>query len=82
MLSFLIILAAALLSSVLALPTIETKGAKFFTSEGNQWYIKGLSMILKTFLHMLLTRSPQASPTSSPQRIHLLKDPNASSMPA
>jgi hypothetical protein len=34
-------LLATLLTSAYALPTIEAKGAKFFTSEGNQWYIKG-----------------------------------------
>lgn len=26
-----------------ALPTIEAKGAKFFTSDGDQWYVKGIA---------------------------------------
>lgn len=34
---------AALAASAFALPTIETKGAKFFTSDGSQWYIKGVA---------------------------------------
>ncbi|CZT20910.1 related to beta (1-3) glucanosyltransferase [Ramularia collo-cygni] len=42
MLSSVIVL-ATLLSSILAIPTIETKGSKFFTSDGNQWYIKGIA---------------------------------------
>jgi hypothetical protein len=28
--------------SVLGIPTISTKGSKFFTSDGNQFYIKGM----------------------------------------
>jgi hypothetical protein len=34
-------LLGALLSRVSALPTIKVKGSKFFTSEGDQFYIKG-----------------------------------------
>jgi hypothetical protein len=30
-----------LASQVLAIPTITQKGSKFFTSDGNQFYIKG-----------------------------------------
>lgn len=33
--------ALAGLSAVKAIPTIEVKGSKFFTSEGNQFYVKG-----------------------------------------
>lgn len=42
---FTTILAATLAAApaALALPTIEAKGAKFFTSDGDQWYIKGVA---------------------------------------
>lgn len=39
MLSFILALLCAAVAN--ALPTIEAKGAKFFTSDGDQWYIKG-----------------------------------------
>jgi hypothetical protein len=32
---------ASLTASVGAIPTIEAKGSKFFTSDGNQFYVKG-----------------------------------------
>ncbi|OAL45635.1 hypothetical protein IQ07DRAFT_576258 [Pyrenochaeta sp. DS3sAY3a] len=35
--------ALAGLSAVNAIPTIEVKGSKFFTSEGNQFYVKGIA---------------------------------------
>jgi hypothetical protein len=31
----------AIITAVDAVPTISTKGAKFFTSEGNQFFVKG-----------------------------------------
>ncbi|KAF1809301.1 hypothetical protein P152DRAFT_168381 [Eremomyces bilateralis CBS 781.70] len=34
---------AALTASSAAIPTIEVKGSKFFTSEGDQWFIKGIA---------------------------------------
>lgn len=37
----LLILLGLLASHILAIPTISTKGAKFFTSDGNQFYLKG-----------------------------------------
>ncbi|KAF2170048.1 glycoside hydrolase family 72 protein [Zasmidium cellare ATCC 36951] len=37
------ILAALAAAPALALPTIEAKGSKFFTSDGDQWYIKGVA---------------------------------------
>lgn len=36
-------LAASLASSALCLPTISVKGSKFFTSDGNQFYLKGVA---------------------------------------
>ncbi|KXT00107.1 hypothetical protein AC578_5815 [Pseudocercospora eumusae] len=39
--SFILALLCAALAN--ALPTIEAKGAKFFTSNGDQWYIKGIA---------------------------------------
>jgi len=36
-------LLAGLSAVVSAIPTIEVKGSKFFTSEGNQFYVKGMS---------------------------------------
>jgi hypothetical protein len=42
MVRFLAALAAvAGLTAVNAIPTISVKGSKFFTSEGNQFYVKG-----------------------------------------
>jgi hypothetical protein len=32
----------SLLSLVSAIPTISTKGSKFFTSDGNQFFLKGM----------------------------------------
>jgi hypothetical protein len=31
-----------LISLVSAIPTISTKGSKFFTSDGNQFFLKGM----------------------------------------
>jgi hypothetical protein len=36
---------AALVSNVLAIPTVSAVGSKFFTSDGNQFYIKGQSAL-------------------------------------
>ncbi|KAJ9620204.1 hypothetical protein H2203_007969 [Taxawa tesnikishii (nom. ined.)] len=41
--STIILSAAALATSVTAIPTISTKGSKFFTSNGNQWFVKGIA---------------------------------------
>jgi hypothetical protein len=38
-------LAATLLSAVSAIPTITAKGAKLFTSDGKQFYIKGKALL-------------------------------------
>jgi len=37
------LLALAGLSAVTAIPTISVKGSKFFTSDGNQFYVKGIA---------------------------------------
>ncbi|KAF1848845.1 glycoside hydrolase family 72 protein [Cucurbitaria berberidis CBS 394.84] len=39
----LLLSALAGLTAVNAIPTIEVKGSKFFTSEGNQFYVKGIA---------------------------------------
>jgi hypothetical protein len=36
------ILLGSLLRLVSAIPTISTKGSKFFTSDGNQFFLKGM----------------------------------------
>jgi len=38
------LLALALAAVTAAIPTIEVKGSKFFTSDGNQFYVKGKSV--------------------------------------
>jgi len=40
--SMLVLLMAAVLPVVNAIPTISAVGRKFFTSEGNQFYVKGI----------------------------------------
>ena len=34
---------ATLAARALSIPTIEAKGSKFFTSDGDQFYIKGMN---------------------------------------
>lgn len=41
------LLLAVLLSTAEAIPTIHALGSKFFTSEGDQWFVKGESLFLK-----------------------------------
>lgn len=36
-----LILLGLLASHILAIPTISAKGSKFFTSDGNQFFLKG-----------------------------------------
>lgn len=50
----LLFLLAALLHQVLAIPTITAKGAKFFTSDGDQFFIKGMRSLPFPSLSMLL----------------------------
>jgi hypothetical protein len=37
--------AIAAVTAVNAIPTISVKGSKFFTSDGNQFYVKGASSL-------------------------------------
>lgn len=73
----LIILLGLLARNVLAIPTITTKGSKFFTSDGDQFFLKG------TQFHPLCLRldpanhPPQESPISSFQATRLLTATNA-----
>jgi hypothetical protein len=41
MVPFLLLVLAAIWSTVSAVPSITALGSKFFTSEGNQFFIKG-----------------------------------------
>ncbi|SMQ45165.1 unnamed protein product [Zymoseptoria tritici ST99CH_3D7] len=66
MLSRLILLLATLLVSAFALPTIEAKGAKFFTSEGKQWFIKGIA-------YQLTPDDPLATPDQCKLDASLMK---------
>jgi len=42
-----------LANMVHAIPTITTKGAKFFTSDGNQFFLKGMLSSLSCLAHAL-----------------------------
>lgn len=48
---------AALIASANAIATISTKGSKFFTSDGDQWYIKGSLSHPEHHTTLLLTRA-------------------------
>ena len=48
----LLFILATLLSQVLAIPTITAKGSKFFTSDGDQFFIKGTHSL--PFPHVLM----------------------------
>jgi hypothetical protein len=45
------ILLGSLLSLVSAIPTISTKGSKFFTSDGNQFFLKGMLVDFSSLPH-------------------------------
>ena len=51
MLFFLVL--GLLASIVHAIPTITAKGSKFFTSDGNQFFLKGMSSSLACYSHIL-----------------------------
>lgn len=54
---------AMLFARAVALPTITAKGAKFFTSEGDQFYIKGTRHIITTEATFSLTQKRCCLPT-------------------
>jgi hypothetical protein len=56
--------AIAGLTGVNAIPTISVKGSKFFTSEGNQFYVKGMFWLHEMYV-MVANRIRQASRTNS-----------------
>lgn len=41
---------ACLTAGVNGIPTIEAKGSKLFTSDGNQFYVKGMHNLSKAML--------------------------------
>ena len=41
------VLASALLGTVAALPKVSVVGSKFFTDDGNQFFLKGQSVVAK-----------------------------------
>jgi 1,3-beta-glucanosyltransferase GAS1 len=45
------LLFAAICTTVQAIPTISAVGSKFFTSDGNQFFIKGESQTQPNVLH-------------------------------
>jgi len=69
-----------------SIATISTKGSKFFTSDGNQFYLKGTlisanqklrAAVIAVHLRIL----SQALPTNSPQTTRSSRPSNASAMP-
>ncbi len=48
MLRSIVACALAAAAAVNAIPTISVKGSKFFTSDGNQFYVKGMQHVEST----------------------------------
>jgi hypothetical protein len=46
--------ALALTAGVNGIPTIEAKGSKLFTSDGNQFYVKGVYILVQSVLWLYL----------------------------
>ena len=69
----------AVLATVSAIPTISVKGSKFFTSDGDQFFIKG-SHSSQTQLFLANTVGLQELPINSSQMTLLSTTPNVSSM--
>ncbi|OQO08538.1 hypothetical protein B0A48_06408 [Cryoendolithus antarcticus] len=59
--------------AVSALPTISTKGSKFFTSDGNQFFLKGVA-------YQLTEDDPLAQPTQCALDAALMKELGANSI--
>ena len=70
----------AIVSQVSAIATISAVGSKFFTSDGDQFYIKGMCSMSR-FQHLKLTIL-KVWPTNSPTTIHSSILLNAHWMPA
>lgn len=60
-----LILLSLLASYVLAIPTISTKGSKFFTSDGDQYFLKGVPNNHKPPRRTLTDWQSQVSLTNS-----------------
>lgn len=60
---------------VYAIPTISVKGSKFFTSDGNQFFLKGVHE--NCYRVRILTDLKQASLTSSSLTTHSSTTTNA-----
>lgn len=63
----LLILLGLLASIVHAVPTISAKGSKFFTSDGNQFFIKGGILLLSLYQPSSSLTPVKVSRTSSCQ---------------
>ena len=68
------------LATVSAIPTISVKGSKFFTSDGDQFFIKGLHSSQTPQLFPANTVGLQELPINSSQMTLLSTTPNVSSM--
>jgi hypothetical protein len=67
------------LATISAIPTVSVKGSKFFTSDGDQFFIKG-SHSSQTQLFPANTVGLQELPINSSQMTLLSTTPNVSSM--
>jgi hypothetical protein len=66
-----VLLASALVASVNAIDTISVKGSKFFTEDGNQFFVKGMQMnTKKTQAKAVLTDGRHRLPTRSRRPAH------------
>lgn len=75
-----VLLASALVaSSVNAIDTISVKGSKFFTEDGNQFFVKGMQMNTKKPQAKAVTNRRKASLTNSFPTTRSLTTSNASS---
>lgn len=74
-----VLLASALVASVNAIDTISVKGSKFFTEDGNQFFVKGMQMNTKKPQAKAVTNRRKASLTNSFPTTRSLTTSNASS---
>jgi hypothetical protein len=73
------LLASALVASVNAIDTISVKGSKFFTEDGNQFFVKGMQMNTKKTSGKSSANRRKASLTNSFPTTRSLITSNASS---